>query len=80
MENKKKMKNAFSTVQIMIIFKYAYIRIIKMAYINRGHFSKSNKYLQKVTVTVRDIYDVTLISVDNHTSKTHKHVLANISP
>ena len=36
-----------------------------MAYIKiRVHFSKSNKYLQ--TVTVRDIYDVTLISVDSH--------------
>ena len=69
----------YTTVQFAIIFKYAYIRIRKIAYILGVTFRK-NIYTQNVTVTVRDIYNVTLISVDNHTSKTHKHVLANISP
>ena len=35
----------------------------------RGHFIKSNKYKGNLTVTVRDIYDVILVSVDDHTSK-----------
>ena len=51
----------------MILFKYAYIKSRKMANIKmRGHFSKSNKYLGNLPVTVRDIYYVTLVSVDNY--------------
>ena len=48
----------------MILFKYAYIKSRKMANMKmRGHFSKSNKYLGNLPVTVRDIYNVTLVSV-----------------